>query len=137
MNKVVLIGRLARDPDSSTIGAGTARCRFTVAVDRPFFKGEGEKQADFISVVAWRQQAEFVSKYFRKGSPIAIEGSIRTGSYEAQDGSKRYTTDVYAERIEFVPRNADGGDVTMPSAQRKTQISDLEEIKDDDTDLPF
>ncbi len=100
MNIVSLVGRLTADPELKHTQSGVPMARFTVAVDRPTKSGD-EKQADFISVTAWNKQAEFVSKYFSKGNRIALTGSIRTGSYTAQDGSKRYTTDVWADRIEF------------------------------------
>ena len=142
MNKVILIGRLTKEPELSTTASGVAMCRFTLAVDRPYNKDSTEKQADFLPVVAWRNLAEFVSKYFHKGSPCVVVGSIRTGSYDAQDGTKRYTTDIFAENIEFVPRSNESGDsfsenVSMPAQTKtsKTKISDLEPI--DDTDVPF
>lgn len=100
MNNVSLMGRLTADPELRHTQSGTAMARFTVAVDRRTKPGE-ERQADFISVTAWNKQAEFVCKYFSKGNRIALTGSIRTGSYTAQDGSKRYTTDVWADSIEF------------------------------------
>ncbi len=143
MNKVILIGRLVRDPELNTTSGGVSVCRFTVAVDRPYSSKEGERQADFLPVVAWRQVAEFVNKYFRKGSPCAITGSIRTGSYDAQDGTKRYTTEIYADTVEFVPRNNDDYSGTtqsapaQPSKAQKNKIDELEVIKDDDGELPF
>lgn len=100
MNNVSLIGRLVADPELKHTQSGTAYCNFRIAVDRRVKAGE-EKQADFITIVAWQQRAEFVSKYFAKGNRIALTGSIRTGSYTAQDGSKRYTTEVWADNIEF------------------------------------
>ena len=99
MNKVVLIGRLTKDPDLKfTAGSGTAVSRFTVAVNRQFKKDE----TDFINCVAFGKTAETISPYLTKGRQIAVTGSIRTGSYEAQDGTKRYTTDVAVESFEFI-----------------------------------
>ena len=106
MNNVTLIGRLTADPELRHTQSGIAMSRFTVAVDRRVKSGE-EKQADFITVVAWRQTAEFVCKYFSKGRRIALTGSIRTGSYTAQDGSKRYTTEVFADNVEFCDSKSD------------------------------
>ena len=98
MNKVVLVGRLTRDPELRFApGTGTATCRFTVAVNR-FKKGE----ADFINCVAWNKTAETIAQYLVKGRQIAVSGSIRTGSYDAQDGTKRYTTDVNVESFDFI-----------------------------------
>lgn len=107
MNIVTLIGRLTADPELKHTQNGTAMTRFTVAVDRPYTKQGEEKQADFITVVAWQQRAEFICKYFSKGKRIALNGSIRTGSYTAQDGSKRYTTEVFADNVEFVDSKSD------------------------------
>lgn len=99
MNKVALLGRLTRDPELRyTPGNGTAVCKFTLAVNRQFKKDE----ADFISCVSFGKSAETISQYLLKGSQIAIGGRIQTGSYDAQDGTKRYTTDVVVESFEFV-----------------------------------
>ncbi|MBQ8133866.1 MAG: single-stranded DNA-binding protein [Clostridia bacterium] len=106
MNNVSLIGRLTADPELRHTQSGVAMTRFTVAVDRRVRAGE-EKQADFISVTAWQQRAEFVCKYFSKGNRIALTGSIRTGSYTDRDGNKRYTTDVWADNIEFCESKRD------------------------------
>lgn len=102
MNKVILIGRLARDPEMRTTGGGTAVTRFTLAVSRNFTNQNGEREADFISCVAWRRQAENIAKYCTKGSQVAVEGRIQTGSYDGQDGTKRYTTDIVADNVTFL-----------------------------------
>ncbi|MGL5648243.1 MAG: single-stranded DNA-binding protein [Clostridium sp.] len=99
MNKVILIGRLTKDPELRfAAGTGNAVTRFSVAVTRQFKRDE----ADFINCVAFGKTAETIAQYLTKGSQIAITGNIRTGSYDAQDGSKRYTTDVAVESFEFV-----------------------------------
>ena len=89
MNKVVLIGRLTRDPELRTIANGTATTSFSIAVNRPFTNQNGERDADFINIVAWRRQAENIAKYCTKGSQVCVEGRIQTRSYDAQDGTKR------------------------------------------------
>lgn len=99
MNNVTLIGRLTKDAELRYTQSGTATCRFTLAVDR-FVKNE--KTADFIPVVTFGKTAENVSKYLAKGSQCAVQGSIKTGSYQNKDGATVYTTDVIADRIEFV-----------------------------------
>ena len=110
MNKVVLVGRLARDPELRyAAGSGTAVSRITVAVNRRKKQGEEKAQADFISCVAFGKTAETISQYFTKGKQIAVSGSIRTGSYDAQDGTKRYTTDVAVESFEFIGSGASEG----------------------------
>ena len=102
MNKVVLVGRLTRDPEVRSSSNGMQNARFSVAVNRNFKNREGNYDADFISCVAFGRTAEFIGKYFKKGSMIGIEGRIQTGSYDAQDGTKRYTTDVAVDNVEFV-----------------------------------
>ncbi len=102
MNKVILIGRLARDPEMRTTGTGTSVTRFTIAVSRPFTGQNGERGADFINCIAWRRQAENIAKYCTKGSQVALEGRIQTGSYDGQDGTKRYTTDIVADNVTFL-----------------------------------
>ncbi|MGL5152100.1 MAG: single-stranded DNA-binding protein [Clostridium sp.] len=107
MNKVILIGRLTKDPELRfAAGSGNAVCRLTMAVNRPFKKDE----TDFINCVAFGKTAETISQYLAKGSQLAVSGSIRTGSYDAQDGTKRYTTDVAVDSFEFVGSgNGNGG----------------------------
>lgn len=105
MNKVVLVGRLVRDPELRfAAGSGNAVSRFTVAVNRQFKKDE----TDFIGCVAFGKTAEIISQYFTKGKQIAVSGSIRTGSYDAQDGTKRYTTDVAVDSFDFID-SSNGG----------------------------
>ena len=101
MNRVELIGRLTRDPELRYTGSNIATTRFTLAVNRPFQSQNGEQGTDFISVVVWRKQAENVKKYCTKGSLVAVEGRIQTGSYE-KDGQRVYTTDVVADSVQFL-----------------------------------
>ncbi|MGE7753287.1 single-stranded DNA-binding protein [Lysinibacillus fusiformis] len=101
INRVVLVGRLTKDPELRYTPNGIASCRFTLAVNRTF-KSEGEQQADFIQCVAWRKQAENLANFQRKGNLIGVEGRIQTGSYEGQDGKRVYTTDVVADSIQFL-----------------------------------
>ena len=108
MNKVILVGRLARDPELRTTGGGQSVCRFSVAVDRRF-KRDGQPTADFINVVAFGKQAEIINQYLGKGRRIALEGRIQTGSYTANDGSKRYTTDVVLDSFDFIDSRNEGG----------------------------
>ncbi len=102
MNKVILLGRLTAKPELRYTSSNTAFLRFTVAVNRNFTSADGKREADFINVIAWRKQAETISKYFDKGNLIAIEGRLQTGSYDDKDGNKRYTTDVALDNFEFV-----------------------------------
>lgn len=99
-NRVILMGRLTRDPELRTTQSGIAMCRFSVAVERAYSRGE-EKQTDFFDVTVWRQTAEFVSKYFSKGRMILIEGSIQNNNYTDQNGVKHYATAIMGERVSF------------------------------------
>lgn len=101
MNKAILMGRLVRDPELRQTQSNVAVCTFTLAVDRRFKNANGERQADFIPVVAWRQTAEFVARYFQQGSKILIVGSIQRRSWEDNEGRKRYETEVIAEEAHF------------------------------------
>ncbi len=108
MNKVVLVGRLARDPELRTTQSGTNVVSFTVACDRRFVRQGEERQADFINCVAWNKTAEFISRYFTKGMRIALDGRISTRSYDDKDGNKRYITEVVAEDVEFAQSKNEG-----------------------------
>ena len=142
MNKVVLIGNLTRDPELQTTNGGVSVCRFALAVQRRFANSDGEREADFINITVWRNQAENCHKYLKKGSKCAVVGRIQTSSYDAPDGSKRYTTDIVADEVEFIgSRNGgDGEGYSAPvenagKADAKKQTAELEEIDDDS--LPF
>ena len=102
MNKVELVGRLTKDPEVKLTSNQTQFCNFTVAVDRRFKDQNGQRQADFINCVAWRQTAVFIQKYFRKGSRIGLVGSIQTRSYDDQNGQKKFITEVVIDEAEFV-----------------------------------
>ena len=107
LNKAILMGRLTATPELRTTPAGIPVTSFSIAVDRPFSKG-AERQTDFIDIVAWRSSAEFVCKYFQKGSPIVVEGRIQVSSYTTREGEKRRRFEVVADNINFVvgaPRN--------------------------------
>ncbi len=132
MNKVILIGNLTRDPELATTNSGISYCRFSLAVPKRFTTG-GEREAEFINIVVWRGQAENCAKYLKKGSKAAIVGNIQTRSYDAQDGSKRYVTEVVAEEVEFIGSRGGSEGGSMPRANE--EVSDLQPI-DDDT-LPF
>lgn len=130
-NKAILIGRLVADPELKTTPNGVNVATFRIAVDRPYKQG-GEHKADFINIVAWRNTADFIARYFSKGKPIGIEGAIQTRDYTDKDGNKRYITEVIAERSFFVgSKDNDGG-----SAAPHTD-SGYVDIAVDDEDLPF
>ena len=102
MNKVVLIGRLTRDPDLRYPSSNVPVANFTIAVNRPFENQNGERVADFINIIVWRKQAENVKKYIGKGSLVAVEGRIQTRNYEGQDGKRVYVTEVVADSVQFL-----------------------------------
>lgn len=107
INRVVLVGRLTKDPELRYTPSGVPVTRFTIAVNRTFTNQQGERETDFINCVAWRKQAENLANYMRKGSLIGIDGRIQTGSYEGQDGKRVYTTEVVADSVQFLePRSA-------------------------------
>ena len=144
MNKVILIGNLTRDPEAFTTQSGVSRSTFTVAVQRRFANAQGVREADFIPVVAWRQSADFVNRYLTKGSKVAVEGSMQVRSYDAQDGSKRYVTEIIADSVEAVggrdegqgqARPRDNGPTPPPAPAAGPAMNDFTEVEDDE--LPF
>lgn len=138
MNKVILTGNLTRDPELSTTNSGVSVCRFSIAVQRNFQNSEGEREADFFNVTVWRTRAENCHRFLKKGSKCLVIGRLQNSTYEANDGSKRYVTDIVAEDVEFLgSRPSEGGDIPPreTSAPKKT-TSELEPIDDDDS-LPF
>ena len=102
MNKVLLVGRLTRDPEMRTTGTGMVVTRFSVAVNHNFTDRNGERGVDYINCSAFNRSAENIAKYCKKGTLVSVEGSIRTGSYDAQDGTKRYTTEVACNQVNFL-----------------------------------
>jgi len=144
MNKTILIGRLVRDPELKKTQSQVSVCSLTVAVDRKFKNAAGEKEADFIGCVAWRQQAEFICKYFHKGSRIAITGSIQTRNYDDANGKKVYVTEIVIDEAEFVDSKSSepaGDGTAAPGAMYQMPVvPDAKGVflptVDDDT-LPF
>ena len=135
MNSVVLIGRLTRDPELRYIPQSeTAVVNFTLAVDRPMAK---EKTADFIRIVAFGKTAELCEKYLAKGRLVGIQGRIQTGSYKTQSGEIRYTTDVYAERVEFLEWGDKRKSDESSSLPSENEIPEGFQTLDDDDDIPF
>ena len=122
MNKVILIGRLTRDPELRYTSSNIPSATFSLAVDRTFTNQSGEREADFINIVVWRKQAENVKNYLTKGSQVAVEGRIQTRSYDAQDGTKRYVTEVVADNVQFLGRaGGNQGGVTNSSSNNYSQ----------------
>ena len=139
LNCAVLMGRLVADPELKTTSNNISVTSFRIAVDRNFVKQGEEKQADFIDIVAWRSTADFVCRYFHKGSMIAIQGSIQTRNYEDKNGNKRTAVEVVADNVSFCGSKAENGTQETsytPTFQSASQ-GDFESIDDDDGSLPF
>lgn len=142
INSVVLMGRLTADPELRTTTTGRSVSSFSIAVDRAYARSGEERQTDFINIVAWQQQAEFVCRYFKKGQMIALTGSLQTRSYEDKNGNKRIAYDVVANNFSFCGSKAESGSAASVDDDRPTPVyqtakaSDFEEIPDDE-DLPF
>lgn len=141
LNCAVIMGRLTADPELRTTTTGISVTSFTVAVDRSYVKPGEDRQADFINVVAWRQTAEFVTRYFRKGSMIAVQGSIQTRNYEDKTGAKRNAFEIIADNVSFCGSKNDGGSApaAAPAAAPSfsTASADDFQTSDMDEDLPF
>lgn len=144
MNQVILIGRLVRDPELRFIaGSGRAVTNFTLAVDKGLsrdmkdkFKAQGKPTADFIRIVAWDKTAELCANYLFKGSQVAVNGRINTGSFKTDSGETRYTTDVVANNVEFIGSNKSNQSKQDDFSMGGLDTSDFEAIEDDD-DIPF
>lgn len=139
-NLVVLTGRLTADPELKTTPNGISVTSFSIAVSRPYRSGE-ESQADFINIVAWRQRAEFITKYFKKGSLIGIEGSIQTRKYTDKNGNNRTAFEVVVNNVQFVESKRDSSAANgsaEPASFSNAGANDFAEIGDvSDDDLPF
>ena len=144
INMVALMGRLTFEPELRTTPNGVSVIRFQVACDRNYQKDSQNRQADFIDCVAWRQTAEFISRYFHKGSMIAVEGTIQTSNFTDKNGNKRKQVEVLANNVSFCGSKSENGSqgaqneqYTQSSMNIDYDNSDFEEIVDDDDDLPF
>ena len=149
LNKVVLAGRITADPELKQTASGISVLTFTLAVNRSYVSKnseQGERQADFISVVAWRQTAEFISKYFKKGSAICVPGSIQTRNWQDQQGNRRYATEVVADEAMFVESRNESGSGASYTPDAYTQAPSYSsnpgsapnfEDHNTDDDLPF
>lgn len=157
MNKVILIGRLTRDPELRYTSSNIPVATFSLAVDRTFSNQNGEREADFINIVVWRKQAENCKNYINKGSQVAVEGRIQTRSYDDQNGQKRYVTEVVADNVQFLDTKASReqrennnsvnpynlSEAEVPQTNTTNDIPEDpfkdfgEEIKIEENDLPF
>lgn len=135
MNKVYLIGNLTRDPELAETTSGIKVCRFAIAVNRTYAGSDGNRETDFFNITVWRTQAENCGRYLKKGSKVAIVGSLQNRSYEDKEGVKRNVTDIIASEVEFLAsRSTQEGSSDDSSSQRRERPK-LEPVSDDD--LPF
>ncbi len=141
LNSIIVMGRLTADPELRSTSSGLSVTSFTVAVDRGYARTGEERKTDFIPVVAWRQTADFVSKYFRKGSMIAVQGSLQSRSYEDKNGNKRVAYEIIADQVSFCGSKAESGtgsyDSVSPSSYNNSSADDFASVVGDDDDLPF
>lgn len=131
MNSVSLVGRLTKDPELIATASGVNKCSFSIAVNRNFKNSQGEYEADFISCVAWKGQAEFVSKYFGKGNLIGVLGRLQTRIWDGADGNKQFRTEVIVSEVTFIEKKKDG----KPNQTTTIESEELIEVYDED--LPF
>lgn len=124
LNRIILIGRLTRDPELRYVPSGHPVASFTLAVDRPFVSQQGERGTDFIDIVAWRKLAEQVTQHLSKGRLVAVEGRLQIRSYETQDGQKRKVAEVVADGVRFLDRKATGPQADAPAQEAETEPAD-------------
>ena len=134
MNKVYLIGNLTRDPELAETNKGIKVCRFAIAVNRNYSSNDGERQTDFFNITVWRTQAENCGRYLKKGSKVAVVGSLQNRSYEDKDGIKRNVTDIIANEVEFLSTRSSSDDEQADIRREKPR---LEPVAEDDDGLPF
>ena len=137
MNKVILIGNIAADPEAFTTRSGKTNSSFRLAVQRRYANAQGVREADFLSIVAWGQTAEFCNRYLTKGRKVAVEGSIQVRSYDAQDGGKRYVTEIIAENVEALGANPQRGEGRPSEAPNEPHGTPGEFIEVEDDRMPF
>lgn len=133
LNSVIIMGRLTSTPELKTTSSGLSVTSFTVAVDRRFQKQGEDKQADFLNVVAWRQTADFVCKYFNKGDMIAVQGELQTRNYEDKNGNKRTATEIVADNVSFCGGKKDSAAAEPAGGDHY----DYDFTADDEDDLPY
>ena len=139
-NRIILIGRLTRDPELRYVPSGAPVASFTLAVDRPFRDQQGNRETDFIDIVAWRKLAEQVSQYMSKGRMVAVEGRLQIRSYETQDGQKRKVAEVVADGVRFLDRGRPSAAEPAPAATAATPAPAQEDAAPgggDEEDVPF
>lgn len=135
MNRVFLIGNLTRDPELSTTSNGLSVCRLSLAVSRRYSGQDGNRETDFFNITVWRAAAENCAKFLKKGSKVAVAGSLQNRTYDANDGTKRTVTDIVADEVEFLSSKNDNSLTQQGTNENNAPVGDLQPV-DDDT-LPF
>ena len=134
MNKIILLGRLTKDPEVRYTDSGKVVCQFTLAVDRPFAGPDGKREADFIPVVLWGKQGETAGNGLHHGNRALVEGRLQIRSYDGKDGSKRWVTEVIADRFEFIERRSDA-EKQEKQDSKKSPMEDMGQVFDEE--IPF
>ena len=143
INKSILVGRITKDPEIKMTQTNIPVCNFTLAVNRQFTDTSGERQADFISCVAWRKTAELMGSYVKKGALLGIEGRIQTRQYDAEDGTTRYVTEVVCDSVQFLESKSDRDADQTPYKKQEDQSAEVDEFYQTskqlaaEDDLPF
>jgi len=138
MNKVMLIGNLTKDPEIRYLTSGTAVTTFTIAVTRNFTSQQGDRQADFLPIVVWKNLAETCAKYLAKGRMVAVSGRIQTRSYDGKDGQKRYVTEIVADEVQFLGSSSGKqAQSTQPFITDDEPLEGFREIEGEEDELPF
>lgn len=139
INRTVLVGRLTKDPELRYTPSGVAVTTFTLAVNRQFSNNQGEREADFINIVAWRQLAELCANHLKKGSQAGLEGRLQTRSYDNKEGKRVYVTEVVADMVQFIGSNGDRRESNQDNTHPRDYdpFSNSRSIDIDDSDFPF
>ena len=137
MNKIILCGRLTRDPEVRYTSTGKVVTQFTLAVDRPFTNQDGQREADFINIVVWGKIAELCGNSLSKGHKALVDGRLQLRSYDAKDGSKRYVTEVVANNVEFIERKATGTEANADTTPGSANMESFGEAVPFDKQIPF
>lgn len=135
MNRIILLGRLVKDPEVRYTNTGKVVAQFTLAVNRPFAGQDGQREADFINIVMWGKQAEAIGNSVTKGQRLLVEGRLQIRSYDGNDGTKRWTTEVIADRFEFIEKKAEGK--TSVSTQEQSPMESFGSSAPFDEEIPF
>lgn len=138
MNKAILIGNLAKNPEIASTNSGISVCRFSIACNRPYTNADGERECDFLNIVTWRGLADNCGKYLNKGNKVAITGSIQTRSYEDNEGNKRYVTEIVADEVEFLsPRAAEEKSEEKPKKGKNNTAAEITAQGEAEDGFPF